>query len=350
MDNLATQDPIEQEATEQPDLRSVLEQAVEAAPEEVKEQAQRARDEAGRFAKSQQETPKVEEPKEATAEKIEPRKPPSSWKKEAQVLWDKAAKGENLTPQEFAIVQAEAERRESEFHKGIEGYKTKAQFGDAMEKAVLPYMATINALGVDPPTAVQHLLTADHKLRTSDPMSKAQFMAKLIQDYQVDPQALYNIFTGQMQSAPPPEIQSLEQKIAALEQERQRERQMADLRERETLNSEIERFAQDKPHFQSVVNEMLALLPRVVESEPHLSNADKLQKAYDMAVYANPEVRAAILEQERQDALKKAQDQTLAQRAKSAAVSVRGSSPASGGKSSPSNLRQALSEAIDQYS
>jgi hypothetical protein len=54
-------------------------------------------------------------------------------------------------------------------------------------------------------------------------------------------------------------------------------------------------------------------------------------EAYEMAVWMRPDIRTTLIDQQRAEAQRKAIEQAQAQKAKAAAVSVKGSSPAAGG-------------------
>lgn len=324
--NLATQETT-QEAPQ--DLRSVLERALEPEAENPSDEAalkaERARDEAGRFKKAEEQ---AEVKAEAKPEEIPPspspeKRAPSSWKKEAAAEFDK------LPPH----VQDEILRREGDFHKGIEGFKTHAELGRSMERTLQPYMQTIQGLGISPDVAVGHLLRADAMLRSGTPEQKATYLATLAKQYGID--------MGQASQVAPEQqyVFQLEQQLRKLQQQQEEFQRSQQEREMQTLNSELQSFAQDHEHFEAVRDDMAALL--------QAGRAKDLQQAYDMAVYANPQTRAALLEQQRQEALKQAQSQALANRAKAAAVSVRGSSPASGSTAAPTSLRAALESAYN---
>lgn len=343
-EELATQD----QATEQPqDLRSVLEGAIEGGTAEqttetAAEKAERVRDEAGRFAKKD-EAPKAEATPDPVAAEVQPEQPaqepmkaPSSWKKEAQALWDKAQRGEPITPQEFAIIHAEAQRREGDFHKGTETYKQAAERARRFEEAIAPYKQTLDQIGVQPEQAVSALFKADHILRTAPASVKYQYFQQLAQQYGVDLNAQID-----------PRLAQLESEIYHEREARQTLAKQIEQREIEALTAEINAFAEGKEHFAQVQAHMTALVPQVRAENPSWNPAKVLQAAYDMAVYANPTTRAALLEQQRAEAAREAETQRRAKAQSAAAVSVKGSSPASGAASKPSDLRAVLSAAID---
>ena len=204
-------------------------------------------------------------------------------------------------------------RRTEEMQRGFEQIKGKAQFGDQMERAIQPFMATIQSLGVGPDVAINKLLIADHSLRYGNQQQKAQMLQKIAQDYGVDlGQA------QQFQAAQPyvdPQVHGLQSQVQQMQQWIQQEAAERRQREDQALLNEVNSFAQGKEHWNAVFNEMGAILPAVVKDSPHLNNQEKLQKAYDMAIYANPTVRTQVLakqqaeaeEQRRQEATQRAQ-------------------------------------------
>lgn len=321
------------------DIRSALESAyteepaeqVEKteAPEPVEKADDRPRDEAGRFA-AKVETP--EAPVEAAPE-VPVRKAPSSWKPEAQTAWTKADKGEPLTPEEVRLLALEAERREGDFHKGVQEFKTHSERARAYDAAIAPYRDHLQTLGVDAPTAINALLNADKTLRTGDPATKAAYFAKLAQEYGID--------IGQVQQPPPqdPQTAYLMQQLHSLEQRIRMGETAIEQQNRLAAEAEISAFAVGKAYFPQVRDEMSDLLKS--------GKARTLEEAYDKAVWSNPDIRQTLIEQQRADAQRKAAEQAQAQRARTAAVSVKGSSPSSGGASAPSgSLRDQLAAAL----
>lgn len=321
---LATQDT---QQSEPQDLRSVLESAMDKQteptpdPAPVEDKPARARDEAGRFTAAELAQQAADKAAAEQTPAVEQKRAPSSWKKDAAAEFDKLP----------AHVQDEVLRRETDFHKGIEGFKQHADLGRSMERALQPYMQTIQQLGVAPDQAVGALLRADAMLRNPDPGQRAQYFATLAQQYGID--------LGQAAQVPQrdPYTFQLEQQLQSLKQQQEQFQQSQQEQQREALNSELQAFAATAEHFEAVKEDMAALL--------QAGRATDLKDAYDKAVYANPQTRQALLEQQRSEALKQAQTQALNARAKAAAVSVKGSSPASGNGAAPTNLRAALESA-----
>lgn len=308
------ENPDEIQVIDEPqDLRASLEAAFEddVKPDEAAEPNEPIRDEAGKFAAKPVEAADdvagdvTPDPVEAAPE----RRAPSSWKPDAQAAF-------NELPD---TIKDEVLRRETDYHKGIEGYKTHAQSAQAFERAVQPFMQTINQLGVDAPTAVGQLLQADNTLRYGDAATKVQLFTQLAQQYGVD--------LSQVANPQPidPQYAALQQQIQRQSAEMQRWKHDQEQQQNSVVMSEIDRFAADPAHthFNEVRDEMRILL----ES----GKAATLKDAYDTAVWMRGDIRQSLIDQQRAEAQKKAIDQAQNARVKAASVSVKGSSPANAG-------------------
>jgi hypothetical protein len=279
-----------------------------------------ARDDKGKFAKAATES--TETPLEATNE-VQPKPSPKSLKKElADKHWA------TLDPElQDALLQ-----RDSDYEKGIEGYRTNAERGQAFEKVVSPYMATINQFGVSPEVAAGELFKTDHALRYGSPQQKMEIVGQIFRDYGIDPQQAFNY----LQNGAPqidPNIAPVYQELQTLKQQQQSFMREQQMREQQTLTSEIERAKVGKDHFDAVREDMAALL--------QAGRATDLDDAYDKAIWARPDLRATLLQQERDKATESARSTTQAQRSQAAAVSVKGSSPAQT-TTQPENLRDLI--------
>lgn len=324
-------------------LRGELENAFDAAPApdmEVKskeldtqpESIGRVRDESGRFTSN--EAPVVEtgiedqvkQDSPATEKQIDTTRAPSSWKKETAEMFA------SLPPD----VQAEIHRRETDFHKGYgkqfeesPAYKEMAplaEVGQRYESVAAPYKENFAKYGIDATQAVKELFQMDHDLRNAPPAVKLQKALQLAQHYGVD-------LTQQFA----PEVAQMQQRMYELEQQNKQYIEGMQSREMEAVTSEISKFAENHEHFDKVRLHMKALIDG--------GQANDLQSAYDQAVYANPETRKALLEQQ----ARVEQEKVNLQRAKTASVSLKGSSPASGMAHAPRNsLRDEIAAAFDQ--
>jgi hypothetical protein len=278
------------------------------------------RDESGKFAATQTEetpteTPATEElpAEEAAPEESAPEQPaikaPSSWKKEAQ------AKFAALDPE----IQAEVLRRENDMHNGIAQYKQHAERAQAYDRAFSPFMETINKFGVTPDVAAAELFKADHALRYGSPAQKVAMVQQIFRDYQINPEWLTQ--AGQPQVNP--EVGYLQNRLQEMEsrqsQFQQQQQAALESQQNEMLNSTISEFAKTHEHFEAVRNVMAALMTTDGKTPPVAST---MQDAYDMAIHANPELRAAIIAKQQAEARAAAQAKAESAK-KTAAVNVR---------------------------
>lgn len=330
------------------DLRSALESAFAETPDDnspVENVSQQPDAEVtklddallneGKFATKEAQAP-ADEPAAPTP--VEPEiKAPSSWKPEAKEAYIKAERGEPLTAQEIKLLTAEANRRESDYHKGLENYKSHAQRAREFEQALQPYQQTIQQMGLDGPTAAARMLQVEHTLRYADPATKAQMLNKIAQDYGID--------MGMAQQVPQqdPQTQYLMSQLQELRQTQQMWQNTIQQQERDKANYELTNFSStgEKTHFEAVRNDMADLL--------EAGKAQSLEQAYEMAIWMRPDVRQTLIEQQRIEAQKKYEEQQRSARAKTASVSVKGSSPSSSGSQPVSgSLRDILSAQFAQ--
>lgn len=266
--------------------------------EDPEEAAQRIRDAQGKFAaKSVEESAVAPEAAPAAAEPVVQATPaPNTWKKEAAEKWA------TVDP----VVRAEIERREQDFHKGVEQYKERAQFAQSVEKTMAPYMQTIQQLGVPPERAIGELMAADHTLRYGSAQEKSAFFAQLAHNYGIDIG-----HAAQVQQNTDPNVFAAQNENQQLRAQLQNYHQTAQQQAEASLNSEIEAFKANPSHshFESVKGHMSALL--------QAGQAKDLADAYEQAIYANPTTRTAVLQQ--QEAAKREEAAKKAQAAKAAA-------------------------------
>lgn len=259
-------------------------------PEEPEEKAARIRDEKGKFAGKDDLSKPVESVTEAP---IEATVPP-----EVMRLGLRKDEAEEFAkaPENLRNVLL---RRSEEMHKGIEQYRQGAQFGQSMERAMTPYLATIQSLGISPDKAVSELMAADDRLRNGSPQEKLAYIYQLAQNYRID--------LGQMPDQPQidPNISHISQEVKQLRDWINQKHQQDQERNNISLNSEIANFASDPnhSHFGIVQEHMSELLQD--------GRAKDLQDAYEQAIWANHTTRQAMLDQQvkaqREEAAKKAQ-------------------------------------------
>ena len=229
---------------------------------------------------------------------------PKSWPKEMHDHWGKMPK----EAQDYWTV------REKQMLDGLEQYKGDAGFARQMKETLTPYMATINSLGVDAPTAIRSLLNADHQLRVGSPSQKAQYFQHLAKQYGVD-------LGGMSHESEPqadPRLTALQEELHNIKQVIQSGNQQQLDEQRNKIQNEVNSFASDPkhPYFDEVSDEIVALL----------KNGASLEDAYEKAVWANPVTRQkemSRVQTEQQAALKSKAIAEAEAKKKAASVNLR---------------------------
>lgn len=176
-------------------------------------------------------------------------------------------------------------RREKEYHQGIEKSALGAKEWSRAEQVIAPHRAMIG--NADPIQVVGNLLQAAHTLNYAPPQAKAQFLARMIKDSGVPIELLDSALSGQ----PAPEQAQHQQPVI---DQRAITAQIEAVMHMERLRMQAEAFGKDRPFFEKLKPRMAALLRD--------GFAQDLDSAYDQAREADPEVRAAIRQQEAEDA------------------------------------------------
>lgn len=308
-------------------IRETLEaEFAKASAAEAPEKPETTRDEAGRFAaKAAEAAPVAEKPGAAPCVAAAPGaetltaqptpdapKPPPGWSPEAKATFG------TLPPE----VQAAVSKREAEIDAGfkiLQDYKGLEQFTPLVRQAGTTHVEVMRR-AVEWEQALQR-----------DPISVVREVARI---GGVDLRALA---AGQPQAAPATPI------TAAPPQAPQSVDAIVDqkLREREASN-QVEAFLSDpaNTHAKDVMEDMVALISA--------GRAKDLKAAYDMACWANPTVREALISQ-RAPAAPPVPKVNPADQARKASRSITGSSAPGAsrapGGNKPMSIREALEDA-----
>jgi len=162
---------------------------------------------------------------------------------------------------------------------------------DAFDEIMQPFKGDFERAGMDDVGAVRQLLAAHDYLR-KDPANAINWLAS---QYGVDIGAIGNDPAAEDEFADP-QVKQLQQQVAQLTGFIQNQQTQQQSHEQASTQSFIDQFAAETdangnpahPHFETVRSVMGSLISS--------GNATDLKSAYDMAVYANPELRQAELE------------------------------------------------------
>lgn len=224
-------------------------------------------------------------------------KPPVGWAAEAKTEWSK------LPP----AIQNAVLKRESDFAKG---YDQKSEQVRRYESALTPINQVAQQVGANPEYVINELVAAHHALNKNAPRAIMELAKK------------FNVDLNQLVSNPPAthaevdpaytnRLQTLEQQLQSLHQER--------------ITSNVDAFAKENPHFEAVSEQLQEIIPQIKMAYPNMSPAMILQKAYEQAIWLNPDVRTKLIGEQTSPSSQDAVKAKSVQAAK-AAVSVKGSS------------------------
>ena len=252
-----------------------------------------------------EETPEIDEPSaEDGAEESEASEPGSAEDENPaeaasapyQPKWNKAALDvlSHLPPEQAELLRQEDKRREENFHKGIEQYRSGHQESKEWSDVVAPYRATIDRFQIKPQEAVRTLLATDHTLRYGQRHEKVGLMFQVMSNYGIDPADIVGIFNNvhnQQQGDPlDSRIAQMQQKLEGFEQQQYNQQREAQEREQRAVaeqnraaNEMIERFAQDPDH------EHFELLKPLMGGYLQNGAAKDMDEAYEMAFRAHPQ-------------------------------------------------------------
>lgn len=309
-----------------------------------------------------EETPATPEEGDGDVQPVAAIAAPEGFTKEAKAEWA------NVPP----TVQAAVAKREQDMAKGVQELKQRQA---DIDQALQPRMELIRRHGHTPAQAVNQLfswfeaLSANPKVAFPALADSFKFDLKQLMPAQAAPATPAPKEGEQPVGAVSPEVQQyitgLEQKLdgfarAVSQQFGQLQtnfQQQSEAKTQEILNN----WAKDKPHFEEVRVAMAHMLQSGLV-QPLADGSADLDKAYDMALYAIPDVRTQMLAEQQQkqeaerqaklDREKKAQ-QEQADKARRASGSLSFSAP--GTPASPQgkrpgkgkSVRESLNDAIE---
>ena len=326
MSETTLRDIIESAVDEQPEIESPVQAAPEPEVEETAEQkTERARDEAGRFSKAQQEATPL------PAEEPERKRPqrPSSWKKEYWEKWDA------LDPDLAEYVL----QREQQYAQGVSTYKGEADKAREFQEILAPHAPRFQSFGVTPTAYVGRLLHMDQILSTGTQQEKINMLQSIANAVGIGGQQP-GVEQGQ-QSYVPPELM---QTVGSLQNEIQQIKAINEAREQAQYTQQIEEFAQTAPYLDELQEDMAQLLEKGLASD--------LPDAYRKALAWNEELSAKAAAEQRSEREKHEASKQTAARARSSAVSPRSSTPTGSGATSQQggDLRAQLEASMNALS
>ena len=273
---------------------------------------------------------------------------PQAWKPEAREFWKDIPAG----------AKAEIVRHEQLVQQTLRETAEVRKFAGDVQRAVAPFEHFIKAEGSTAVAAIDNLMSTAAKLRTSTAPELAQMVTQIINQFGVG--RFGNAFIGQLDNAlsgAAPQAEHPE--VVAMREAMNRE--MAPMRQMQAQMQQQQQWESEQGS-QSAVND-IAVFEKTAEflGDVRGEMADllefgaargrnyTLQQAYDMACQNNPDISAVIAQ--RAQAKMGANLTSNARRARSAAVSVSGSTAfTSSGDGPGESMREQIQFAMNQNS
>jgi hypothetical protein len=236
-----------------------------------------------------------------------PRAYPKSWKPDHSTEWEKLP--------DWA--KDEIYRREDDFHKGLEPYKSKAQLGERWERLLKPHESVLQQYNIDPEQMLGNLIQAQLKLSLGKPEDRVSMLKQIINDFKIDPTQLG---FGPPAEAPyiDPNLQALQSELSDVKSRLTAEDQRRAVEVKQKVEAEIQAFRSDPKHdlFDQAANE----IAQILKADPKST----LAEAYERATWMNSATRAILLERQAKEAAA-AREKEERERAEKAAAANRGS-------------------------
>jgi hypothetical protein len=206
-----------------------------------------------------------------TPEPATAREAPKSWAKEMHTEWSK------LDPK----TQDYFQKREDQFHQGLEQYKGAAQYAKSISDVVAPYREVLASQKLQEPQAIASLMRAHVALTTGSQESRRSAFQQLAKNmgYSMD---------GGVIAPPPPPTQyerDLQDRLDRIDSERAQQSAAEQERISAEVTAQVETFAADPAnvHFSDVAHDMRRLINAGVTD---------LGEAYKAAIWLNEVSRA----------------------------------------------------------
>lgn len=220
--------------------------------------------------------------------------PPNSYSAKFKATWNKIP---NEARRE--ILQREQER--TEYYRANQ---QRIEMAARMEKAAMPYMANIRAAGVTPDQAFANLLDTQHRLTTASPDERAMMALQIAQSYGANMNLLKDMLNGEQSRMPQqnPELIEMRNQVSYLRNQVLAKENEAYQAEVKKVDMALNSFQNAKnldgtlkyPYFSNVESRMVDLIPSIKAEHPTASYEDILDKAYDSAVWADPQTRSLM--------------------------------------------------------
>lgn len=246
--------------------------------------------------------------------------PPAAWKDRRKPVW------ESMTP----AAQAEVRAREAEINTYLAKNGPLLKTAKALDEAIKPYRPLMGE--AQPQQVIGNLLETAKLLQAGTREQRAQIVANILQGYKISPDDVADVLEGKALAnrpeAAPAQPQPQEFRDKRFDMLMVAAQQQAQQRNQQTIDDFVKGLGQDSAFLTDypfpegwptrTVQEMMASL---LDSWGGGKTKEDLQRAYEVAVQANPEVQKILAQ--RAEKKRREKSNAEAQASRSAASSVR---------------------------
>ena len=336
----ASDQPEASPASESPQQFTTSEASPAAKSEEKPYLAEEKDAPTGKLPETAEKAAKTEavKPEEAAA-RARVDRPPASWKGDARSEWNKLP----------LPVRQEVLRRERDIDNQLRQYAGLKGFSDEYARMVQPYLPRMQSLGMNPITAAKNLFEADRVLSSASKVGRAEYLAKIIQDYDIDIPTLDSVLSGRVtqqnepQSVIQREIERALQPVLGFMQQQQNQQRSVEMQQQQKADEMVGNMATDPnfPYYEELREDMADMIDLAAARGLALT----LPQAYARAAAAHPEIGPLVVGEMHKSQLQRTTQE--AQRAKAASVSVGGAARGAPPNSvDPTDLRATIEHAI----
>ena len=226
-----------------------------------------------------------------------------------------------------------------------------------MQAALEPYKNIMQMEGATPAQAIEHLARSAAMIRQGTPQQKADLLAYLAQEYQVDLSMLDSALSrnlsqqgqqGQQGQPGQPLPDATEQRISNMEQLLQMQQAQNQQSIQAQLEQDIKAFVDkgDRPFFDDLRESMADF----IEIGARQGRQVSLSAAYDLAAMTNPDVQKAMEQQKATEQAKKKSEEIKKKQAASSSLSGNTTLDNPAGINKNESLRQTLSRVYSEMS
>lgn len=276
-------------------------------------------------------------------------RPPESWKPQVKEHW------KTLPPQ----VQAEIIRRERQVEGVMKDAAGNKQIAEGMNYLMNQYQDVFKGENTHPFQTIANLLNISRTLRGAPPPQRAQLMAQVIQQYEIDlsllDQALaYNVKNAPQRNGENQFQQMMQRQLAPLYEQVRRlsagQPQPQNDPQNAELQAQVDAFAAnpENEYFEVLRDDVADIL----EGGARRGQKISLDEAYERAMLMNNDL-APLVAQKRLKAAAAAQNGPAAEAARRAGLSVTGApgaGPAASNLDPSKSVRNAVELAFQQHS